>query len=320
MKKLILALFVIIGLGVNAQTDVYFNINHLLGVNPFAFNEKAMNDNNEEFKVTRLQYYISEIKLTHDGGTETMVPSLWILVDASSPVNQLLGNFNITSLESVTFGIGVDRGSNHLDPASFPLQHPLSPKSPSMHWGWSSGYRFLALEGKAGTNLNLVFEIHALGDGNYAYVNLTTTGTTTGSGININIDADYEKLLNGISVSSGPTSHSETGISKTALENSTSKVFTIAASSPNGIKNAPVSSVVSLYPNPSNGIMNLTIDASITGMVEVVVMDVRGQVVSRKQVNGSSDSFIEIENNGLYLVNILVDGISISQEKVLISK
>ena len=319
MNKLLLTLFIIIGLGVNAQTDVYFNIDHFLGSTPFAFNTTATNSLSQDFQVTRLQYYISEIKLTHDGGTETMVPDLWILVDASTAVNQLLGNYNITELESVTFGIGVQNAYNHLDPATYSVLHPLGPKSPSMHWGWSAGYRFLAMEGKSGTNLNLTYEIHGLGDANYQYVSLATTGVNTGTEININIDADYEMALKNISVSSGPISHGETGISAVALNNFNTDVFAVSATSPNGVEEL-ASSAILLYPNPSTGIINMNLEPNITGKIEMLVMDVRGQIIIRKEVQNTTNAFVTIDNNGLYLVNVLVDGQSISQERVIISK
>ena len=319
MKKVLLSLLIIIGLGVHAQTDVYFNIEHFLGSTPFSFNSTATNSINQEFQVTRLQYYIAEIKLIHDGGTETTIPNLWILVDASSNVNQLLGNFNITDLESIEFGIGVESGFNHLDPASYPVVHPLGPKSPSMHWGWASGYRFLAMEGKSGTNMNLTYEIHALGDGNYQYVTLATTGVKNGSEININIDADYEMALKGISVSSGPISHGETGISALALNNFNTDVFAVSTTGPNGIEDM-ASAAISLYPNPSNGIINMSLESNVSGKIEVLVMDVRGQIIIRKEVQNTKNAFVSIPNNGLYLVNVVVDGQSVSQERVIIYK
>lgn len=319
MKKLILGLFVIIGFGLQAQTDVYFNINHLLGSTPFAFNTTATNNINQEFQVTRLQYYIAEIKLIHDGGLETIVPDYWILVDASSQVNELLGNFNITNLESIEFGIGVEGAYNHLDPASYPVTHPLGPKSPSMHWGWSAGYRFLAMEGKSGANFNLTYEIHALGDANYQHVSLATTGVNTGSEININIDADYEMALKNISVSSGPISHGETGISAMTLTNFNTDVFAVSATSPNGVEEV-ASSAVSLYPNPSTGAINLNFEPNITGEIEIVVMDVRGQIVIRKEVQNTPNVMVHIAHNGLYMLSVLVDGQRVSQETVIVSK
>lgn len=320
MKKIILVLSILCSLGLRAQTDVYLNINHYLGATPFAFNSTAINDLSENFNVTRLQYYVAEIKLTHDGGTETVIPNLWILVDASSPVNQFLGNLNVTDLEGIAFGIGVEYAYNHLDPSVNSTTHPLGPKSPSMHWGWSSGYRFLAIEGNTGNNMNISYEIHALGDANYKYVSLVTSGNKTGTEITINLDADYEMALKGISIASGPISHGETGISAIALDNFNSSVFSISTGSPNGIENFQFTLDIKVYPNPSVGIVNIEFNENMTEKMEVVVLDVCGKVILRKQISNSVNSFISIPKNGLYIVNVLVDGQNITQEKVVITQ
>lgn len=133
-----------------AQSDVYIQINHKLDTDPFDFSVEHTNNLGDEFNVTRLEYYMSSITITHDGGIETVVPETWILANAGTFTNVYLGSFDITTLESVSFGIGVEGDYNHLDPASYPSEHPLAPKSPSMHWGWSPGYRFVAMEGSGG--------------------------------------------------------------------------------------------------------------------------------------------------------------------------
>jgi len=108
MKKSLLAIFVFAASVALAQTDVYLNINHLLGNQQFTTQTTATNNLGNQFIVTRLQYYIAEIVLIHDGGMQTPVTDKYILVNAKDSTNELLGNFNITSLEGVQFGIGVD--------------------------------------------------------------------------------------------------------------------------------------------------------------------------------------------------------------------
>lgn len=73
---------------------------------------------------------------------------------------------NVNKVEAITFSVGVEQAYNHLDPASFPPDDPLAPQNPEMHWGWVSGYRFAAVEGEAGPNLDQHFEIHSIGDAN----------------------------------------------------------------------------------------------------------------------------------------------------------
>ena len=131
---------------------ILLRINHELGTTPFALNTGAKNNLNDDFNISRLEYYLSQFTIVHDGGMETNMNNIYALVDASVATDIQLGNHNITSVEAVKFYIGVDSATNHTDPASYSSTHALAPKSPSMHWGWASGYRFAALEGKGGSS------------------------------------------------------------------------------------------------------------------------------------------------------------------------
>src|SRR5690606_23624170 len=147
-----------------AQTPVELHISHMLGANGLAFGSTAHNDLGNDFNVSRLEYYISKIQIHHDGGMTTDVYDHYILADGGQDVTDDLGSFNITTVESISFHIGVDAPINNADPALQPPGHPLALKTPSMHWGWASGYRFVAMEGKSGSGLSQSYEIHALGN------------------------------------------------------------------------------------------------------------------------------------------------------------
>ena len=129
-----------------AQKTVRLKINHFLNNNTFVSGQMATNNLGSNFQVDRIQYYISEITLYHDN-TTTKLAGKHLLVNANTAVNDSLGVFNIISLDSISFGIGVDTAYNHLDPAYYFPGHPLAPQSPSMHWGWTAGYRFVVYEG-----------------------------------------------------------------------------------------------------------------------------------------------------------------------------
>src|SRR6185436_4659856 len=52
--------------------------------------------------------------------------------------------------KAVRFRVGVDAKIDASDPAIWPPEHPLHPDVCGLHWGWQSGYVFLALEGHWG--------------------------------------------------------------------------------------------------------------------------------------------------------------------------
>src|SRR6056300_739408 len=226
MKKTItIAIMLLMAVNVFAQKDVKLTINHKLGTKNFAFNTESQNDLGHKFKLSRLEYYISGISIIHDGGTETKVSDVYILTKANQTDTILLGNLNVTSIESINFSVGVDPGVNNGDPAQWGSLHPLSPKFPSMHWGWASGYRFVALEGKSGSNFAQDFQIHALGDKNYFKQSIPTSATDVNGALVVSLKADYTKAISQIGMANGLIEHSDSKEAATCLRNFQTKVF-----------------------------------------------------------------------------------------------
>ena len=95
-----------------------------------------------------------------------------------------------------------------------------------MHWGWQSGYRFVCMEGKAGSALDKAYEVHALGDNNYKIQQITTTGLPQGSDLAVSLTADYAKALEGVDINSGSIRHGTSGEAVDLLDNFALKVFT----------------------------------------------------------------------------------------------
>lgn len=283
-------------------------------------NAAAQNNISNDFKVNRLEYYISEISITHDGGTETMISNVWALVNTSGVTEINLGSQSITSVEGVNFHVGVDANSNHLDPASYNMNHPLAPKNPSMHWGWTAGYRFLAIEGKGGSSYNQTFELHGLGDANYfkTVIPFTTAATAVNNEITLDIDADYTRILEGISVNSGVIVHGETGAAKTALENMRDYVFTPSSTASSTIDISEINAF-SVFPNPSNGVTKLTISTSTDLTYQVAVTDIVGrQVAFFNSVRSNSTLELNLDNVGLYFVSLIKEGQPVITEKLIV--
>jgi len=284
MKKLYTLAIVLIvtSTAMFAQKDVYFNISHFLGTSNFAFAQQATNNIGNAYEVDRLQYYVSSIALIHDGGQTTPVPNHWILVDASTYTNDLLGNFNITNLEEVTFSIGVESAVNNSDPTLWAVGHPLALSTPSMHWGWAGGYRFVAFEGRTGTTFSDTYQIHATGNQNYFSQTITTTGEDDGNEINIYLDADYQRGLEDIIVSSALINHGDMNEAVDLLQNFQTFVFKAGvAPPPNGIVNNPLENLA-FYPNPVANNETITIENG--EISNIVISDLAGKVIRELEV------------------------------------
>lgn len=313
MKKIQLLLaFAFSALTIQAQQDIYLQINHKLGSANFAYNQTATNNLSNSFNLQRLEYYISEITLKYDGGQDTTL-STYILVNASIPTNVLLGNFNITNIESITFGTGVDAAVNNGDPDQWPMSHALAPKSPSMHWGWAAGYRFAAFEGMTGASMTTGWQIHALGNRNYNTQVISTPGFTSGTSTTIELNADYTQAMNGITINGNLFNHGETGEAAMLLNSFNTSVFSARAVGINENKLTKFS----ISPNPSAQDVVLQFEDNQNGN-QLIVTSINGQVISQETITSGNQVTVSIESKGTYLVNIYKEGNLIGSEKVII--
>lgn len=319
MKNFLLILITISSfcLTTNAQNNIQLEINHKLGAENFAMEQTATNNLESNYHYTRLQYYISQIFIVHDGGTETLMEDTWILVNANNATQVDLGDHNIESVEGIKFSVGVEEAVNHDDPAAWPNGHPLAPIFPSMHWGWAAGYRFIAIEGKGGANFNQTFQLHGLEDSNYFQTELDLTAAPENGVINISLDADYQRALENIDVDGGVIVHGGFGDAVVALENFRDHVF-----SASGVTSTVDFSEVNdfqIFPNPvMDGQATFLVNSNENLTYEVAVTDVLGRTVQYFPMVQSKQSVtMKLENSGLYIVSLIKEGEAVITKKLM---
>ncbi len=268
MKNFLQIMLIAIVLGFTGISEalaakVNLQINHKLGNEVFGYNQSAKNNLNNSFELSRMEYYLSDFTIIYDGGKRVNIESSYMLITASknSITNQIVDldtkGLSITTIEGLEFGVGVPAPVNNDDPTKWPAFHPLAPQSPSMHWGWAAGYRFVAMEGAISFLSNTLLEVHALNNENYK---LTTKNTNTKSDDNgdftVVFDADYTRALENIDISAGLINHGGEGEAAELLNNFRELVFTpIIISSIEELKDE---SNVNIFPNPNND--NFTIE------------------------------------------------------------
>lgn len=294
----------LITMAASAQTDVKFKINHKLGSSNFSLNTATQNNLGHDFELFRMQYYISSISIVHDTGKVTPATGVYLLVDASKDVTFDLGSYDVENIEAINFSIGVNSPQNNQDPTQWPTDHPLYPKAPSMHWGWASGYRFVAMEGEVGENLSTMFQIHALGNQNYFKISIPATGQDVNGDLLVEINADYNKAVEDISISSGVVTHGDFGEAVQLLHNFRDHVYTSMDGTGNTLSVKQESAIkLAVFPNPSSG--NVSIETPNNELVErVVVRNLMGQEVSDLTVTPSSRVDLSIADNGMYFLDV----------------
>jgi hypothetical protein len=320
MKKTTILSFLLLAFAFSsvAQKKVTLTIKHMLGTTPFAFSKTGTNNLGQSFNISRVDYYISQIAIIHDGGMLMTVPNKYILAKGSANVNEDLGTFAVTNVEGIRFFIGVEAPTNNGDPSLWPSTHPLSPKSPSMQWGWSAGYRFIALEGKAGTSLTTTYEMHGLGNPNYFQQTVMASGVNSGTNVTINLDADYTQALYGINVSSGPIDHGADATDLDVIKNFRDRVFKPGTGLPTSIKSYEQPISMTIYPNPSKGVFQINISNNINQIIDAKVIDITGKEVMRLDLRNISSTEVKIGTKGLYLIKLQNSNGNVSTQKLIV--
>ncbi len=318
MKKRILntLMLLFVGASLFAQSNVKLVINHFLGDKPFLLKVDAKNDVGNNYQVTRLEYYISGIKIIHDSGQVASLPNLYILQNAESLDTISLGNLNVTNIEAINFCIGVDEKVNHGDPSKWSFSHPLSPKNPTMHWGWEPGYKFVAIEGITGPTLTQKFAIHALGDKNYFETSIPITALQLNNSQVIVLNADYNKSIMQMNLESGIFNHGEDGTAADMLRYFQTKVFTNAQGEGNLLSTPKVvvNSGVKLYPNPSTGNVQVAITNASLNNSNYRLSDITGRLIKE---GAELPSEFNLNARGIYILTLQNEHF-VSSEKLII--
>jgi hypothetical protein len=317
MKKLLLLFLLSVSFfPAFSQKEVVLNLNHMVANAPMALATPYLAPASYGFTITRLTYYISDIQLIHDGGQTTNLDSTWLLVHAPADQSFSLGTHNVTEIEGIYFSIGVDPAHNHLDPTTWPAGHPLAPQMPSMHWGWSPGYRFVALEGKTGATFLFTYEIHALGDDNYNAVSLSLDAQQAGNILNINLLADYQGMFTNLDVSSGLIEHGDKGPAITLLYNFANHVFSPMTAS-TAITAPDFAGEFAIGPNPSvdgNSVARYTLPAG--NSYQMILTDITGREVRSWSLDAASSSqHLEAPAAGIWFIRLLENGRTVLTEK-----
>ena len=65
-----------------SQKHLKIKFNHLYDGEAVVFDEAIDEQSGYDFDISRLEYYLSEFSISHDGGTQTLLPDTWFLVNA----------------------------------------------------------------------------------------------------------------------------------------------------------------------------------------------------------------------------------------------
>ncbi|MEN8737508.1 MAG: MbnP family protein [Akkermansiaceae bacterium] len=172
-------------------------IEHRSGKERLQLSSLRYQNGSETFSVSRLAYLLSEFALQKVDGSWVTLANQFAYLDVSKHRTSLtLKEVPPGSYQAVRYSLGVPKKENHADPTSLVAKHPLNPNLNQLHWDWTGGYIFLALEGryrKANQELS-GFVYHLANDQNLSRTSLPARFTIKSHTV-IGLVFDLESLL-----------------------------------------------------------------------------------------------------------------------------
>ena len=184
-----------------------------------------------EVKMTRLSYLMSNFYLLKADGDTLWLEDQYALIEAHrSNTSVILENIPMGDYSGIGFSVGLDSAENHSDPASWDIDHPLSPVNNAMHWNWTAGYIFVASEGRMADD-NESFVFHLAGDQNRVDYHFNSSYTKEKPALEAKFRFDYEEMFQNpytfdIEID-GNSTHSETDPVTVALISNLPTCFTL---------------------------------------------------------------------------------------------
>lgn len=231
MKSFLFSIVACVSLYSSAQTDVYLHFPPKVGGVDLVQNTTVQTLNGIEMSIDYFNYYISNVHIIHDGGQDLNLSDTVFIVKAEDNILEL-GMLNVTNIEAINFGVGVPQSVNHADISQYTEDNPLSWQDPSMHWGWTSGYKFLLVNGYGDSNndgtADELFQIHSLGNANYKNVSMSVIPTVSADHITVVINCNLDEWLFGINPGTVGVHHGTTGVNSSVMNNVDNRpVFTL---------------------------------------------------------------------------------------------
>lgn len=169
MKKYLFLFLLTISYLTNAQktNSLSVRFENFVGDLPVSLhNANYKNAAGEDFNITLLQYFVSNIQLIKSDGSVFTVPqddSYFLIKEAETKTKTItLKDIPNGKYTGIKFVIGVDSARNAADIAYRKGCLDVANEAKSMYWAWNSGYIFVKMEGTSpqSTEENNIFLYH----------------------------------------------------------------------------------------------------------------------------------------------------------------
>jgi cytochrome c peroxidase len=113
-----------------------------------ALGRKLSSEGIDGMSVSRLDGLLSQLALQRVDGSWLESARWHVFLSAEKQrLSATADGLPAQEFKAIRFRVGLDAETDTSDPQSWPAEHPLHPDVCGLHWGWRSGYVFLAIEG-----------------------------------------------------------------------------------------------------------------------------------------------------------------------------
>ncbi len=198
----------------NTEQKLSFHLHSMVGTSAASYGVEYLHTSGRKFNIADFRYYISNIVLIKNDGSQLPLTGKVILVNPATNEYEL-SQVPVGSYKGFTFMLGLDSAANHSDPTTYPASNPLSIQSPGIHWDWNSGYIFMKVEGNVDTTLaangplDFQYFYHIGMDDFRRTIDFSTSAFTVVSGSNyeIGIEFDLLEMLNNVDMRTENETH-----------------------------------------------------------------------------------------------------------------
>jgi hypothetical protein len=217
------------------SASIDFTINHTVGDIAYTAGTQYLVGNNDKATFSRYAYLLGSFYLIAEDGSTIPLDDQYALIEAHDGKTSFsFSDIPYGTYTSIGFSIGLDSATNHGNPNQYDTDHPLSSLNNSLHWGWTGGYIFTAIEGKDMTaDESIIF--HLAGVQNKTDFELPAAFVHGEKGSTIDLGYDIAEVFKAPSLFSfamdGRSSHSTSGPVTSKLISNMVDVFSVNSAS-----------------------------------------------------------------------------------------
>ncbi len=117
--------------------------------NSVLLNEAFSINDSVELKISDFAFYVTELEVQSANGEWNKISEGFLVSQYDNETRFKVENQLLLGAQKLRFNVGVPANINNADPSTHKAGSVYAITGTGMHWGWETGYKFLAIDGYA---------------------------------------------------------------------------------------------------------------------------------------------------------------------------